>query len=154
MLNQILTYGGIGLGIVFLILFIVAITGDRKRVVSILGPVGLALVGIVVALGLRKGGDEDLEKIREENDRIRKELETTKAERLAIETDLARIKSEYETKITDLTTQIKAKDKELAEALDKVVDTAEKTPEEWLAGLPPEKKAELLKSIRDEIDFG
>lgn len=154
MLNQILTYGGIGLGIVFVILFIVAITGDKKRVTSILGPVGLALVGIVIALGLRKNDDGDLEKIREENDRIRKELADTKARREALERELVEVKDKFENRIATLEKDIAAKDAELEDALEKMLETVKKSPREWLDSLPADKRDEILNKIRNEIDFG
>lgn len=151
-MGDILLYVGIGLGIVFVVLLIIAMSGNHSGLKKWLGPLGGIVVGIAVFLGAKGlSGDGDLEKIRAENKRIREELEKSKQMLADADKNLAAAREEYEGKLKSLESQLESKESERKTLEEKLKNTATQDPMEWLKNLPAEEREKIKKEINDGI---
>lgn len=154
MLIDILTYVGIGVAILFVVLLILAMSGKGEHLKSWLGPVGGLVVAIVAFLGLSKaGGNGDLEKIRAENERIRKEMDRLKGEYDKVNADLAQAKSEYEEKLKDLQGKLDDSEATRDQLAEQLKSTADKDPIAWLKSLPDAERKKIISEINDDITW-
>lgn len=152
-MENILIYVAIGAGALFLVLLILAIAGKGEQLRKWLGPIGGLIVVIVAVLGFRNrgGGNDDLAKIRAENERIRGELEKLKVEANDLKAKYAAEKAAYEQQLASLNQQLAAKEAERKALELQLGSTASKTPLEWFNSLPESEKQKIKQSIEGKI---
>jgi hypothetical protein len=153
-MNDILKYIAIGAGVFFLVLLILAALGKGETLRKWLGPIGGLIVAIVAVIGLSgKGGkgDDDLKKIREENERITKENEQLRAEAAATAKKYEADKAAYEAQLAGLNTQLAAAEAQRKALEAQLAGTATKTPLEWYNSLPAADRKKIDDHIEGKI---
>ena len=153
-MKDILLYVAIGAGVLFLVLLILAIAGKGDSLRKWLGPIGGIIIAIVAVIGLMpKGGgkNDDLDKIKAENERIKAELAKLKQDEAALRAQYEKDKATYEKQLADLNGQLAIKEAERKKMEAQLSATASKSPMEWYNSLSEAEKAKIRSTIEGKI---
>ena len=132
------------LGVVLLVAGGLYLAGKKELAKKILLPF-TAFVALFAIVAKAFGGGTSA--IREENERIKRELKQIEAERDALRTKIAERTQAFEAQRAALQEQIRENDARAATLKGRIETMEQQGAEAWFRNLPPEKRQEILKEV-------